>query len=195
MSQHFPSNNATDTLKRLQFTYGKSMKDSANYGMRLVSIPELTVQDVRLLENLELKIRNNRNVFISYSHKDMEFTNTLEDELSKCGVHVGRDVKFLMPGQEWDDAIRKELESTDCFLVLISPNSADSKEIRKEVNFALSEYNANGLVKSIVPVVLSEESWNEFPELHRFERWDYPVDDNSKQIFNRLAEGIILTAR
>jgi hypothetical protein len=33
----------------------------------------------------------------------------------------------------------------------------------------------------------------EFPELHRFERWDFPVTAKEDKIFDRLAEGVLKT--
>ena len=194
-SRHFGYNDATDTVRRLQFTSGKAMSEVSNIGLRLLSIPELRTEDVALFQRLQHKIESSRAVFISYSRANATFAAKIESELGKRDVSVSRDVAFLKPGQDWVEAIKQEVEGTDCFLVLISPSAAQSKWVRREVDWALSEYKANGLVKSIIPAVLPKTGWEAFPELHCFERWEYPASRKQEGRFNLLAEGIVLTHR
>ncbi len=190
-SFHFGYNDATDTLRRLKFTSGKPMSAVSNFGLRLLSIPELKPEDVTLLQRLEHKIISGRAVFISYSHTDDKLAAKIEYELGKRDVSVSRDLAFLKPGQEYAQALQQEVKGTDCFIVLISPNAAKSTWVRREVNWALSEYEAKGLVKSIIPAVLPQGGWEHFPELHCFERWDFPASNRQKQGFDPLAEGIV----
>jgi hypothetical protein len=192
-SRHFGYNNATKIVRQLKFNSGKEMKEVSNYGLRLLSIPELKTEDVTLLERFQNKIENGRAAFLSYSRKDSKLAEVIESELEKRELSVSRDVTLLKPGQEWADALRKEVSGTDCFIVLISSNSAKSKNVRDEVNWALNEYKKQGLVKSIIPAVSSGGGWEEFPELHRFERWDFPVTAKEDKIFDRLAEGVLKT--
>lgn len=189
-SRHFRYNDATDTLRRLRFATGRPMSEVKNIGLRLLSIPALTSEDIALLERLQHKIENGRAVFVSYSREDSAAAATLEHELGNRDVSTSRDVAFLDPGQEWADALRREVTGTDCFLVLISPASAKSAWVRREVAWALQEYEAHGLVKYIVPVVLPSGGWEEFPSLHRFEKWEYPRPDAKEQSFDKLAKAI-----
>jgi hypothetical protein len=189
-SRHFRYNDATDTLRRLEFTSGKPMSEVTNIGLRLLSIPELADADIALLERLQHKIENGRAVFISYSRADSAAASTLESELGERDISTSRDVAFLQPGQEWQAALRREVTGTDCFVVLISPKAAESEWVRKEVRWALSEYDAHGLVKTILPVVLPSGGWEQFPELHRFEHWRYPTAEARKEEFDKLANGI-----
>ncbi len=39
----------------------------------------------------------------------------------------------------------------------------------------MREHKAHGPVKWIIPAVLPEGGWEQFPELHEFELWDYPA--------------------
>ena len=158
-SRHFGYNDATDTLSRLRFTSGKPMSEVSNIGLRLLSIPELTPADITLLQRLEHKIVSGRAAFVSYSRADATLSAKIEYELGKRDVSVSRDVAFLKPGQDFAEAIQQEVEGTDCFIVLISPNAAKSHWVRREVNWALSEYEARGLVKSIIPAVLPQGGW------------------------------------
>jgi hypothetical protein len=190
-SRHFGYNDATDVIGRLEFNSGKAMAEVSNYGLRLLSIPELNNEDITLLERFQNKIENGRTVFLSYSRKDSKLAEVIESELEKRELSVSRDVTFLKPGQEWAEALRKEVSGTDCFIVLISPDSAKSENVRDEINWALNEYEKKGLVKSIIPAVSPKGGWEEFPELHRFERWDFSETSQEDKIFDRLAEGVI----
>lgn len=190
-SRHFGFNDATDVVSRMQFTSGKTMKEVSNRGLRLLSIPELNIEDITLLERFQNKIENGRSIFLSYSRKDNKLAERIESELGNRELSVSRDVTFLKPGQEWADALRKEVSGTDCFIVLISPDSVKSKYVHDEVNWALNEYERKGLVKSIIPAVSPGGGWEEFPELHRFERWDFPETNQEDKIFDRLAQGVL----
>ncbi len=195
-SRHFGFNDATSTLRRLRFTSGKPMAEVGNPGLRLLSIPELASGDVTLLERLQHQIEQGRNVFISYSHRDASIASVIEAELGARDVSVSRDVTMLAPGQRWEDALREEVAGTDCFVVLVSPHSADpASYVRREVNWALAEYASGGLVTTILPILLPGGGWERFPELHRFQRWDYPARTMRPEAFDRLAAGIAATSR
>jgi len=190
-SRHFPFNDATSTLRRLRFTSGRPMAETTNIGLRLLSIPELTSGDVELLERLQHRIYNGRNVFLSYSRQDAAAATAIETELGKRDVSVSRDITMLRPGQPWEEALRREVAGTDCFIVLVSPNSAAAGSfVRHEVEWALTEHNSKGLVKTIVPIVLASGGWEAFPELHGFHRWDNPARAARREVFDRLATGI-----
>ena len=189
-SRHFGFNDATRTLQRLQFTSGKPMGEVANLGLRLLSMPGLTSGDIALLERLQHQIEHGRNVFLSYSHQDAAIASTIEIELSNRNVSVSRDVSLLMPGERWEEALRDEVAGTDCLVVLVSSNSAGSAWVRREVDWALDEHGRGGLVTTIVPIVLSGDAWEAFPELHSFQRWDFPAQAFRSESFELLAKGI-----
>jgi hypothetical protein len=195
-SRHFGFNDAASTLRRLRFTSGKPMAEVGNPGLRLLSIPELASGDVALLERLQHQIEQGRNVFISYSHRDASIASAIEAELGTRDVSVSRDVTMLAPGQSWEDALREEVAGTDCFVVLVSPNSADPRSwVHREVNWALAEYTSGGLVTTILPILLPDGGWERFPELHGFQRWDYPARTMRPEAFDHLAAGIAATSR
>lgn len=66
-----------------------------------------------------------KKVFISYSHKDENFRNDLEDHLSmlqrKNVISVWHDRKILA-GDDWKGEIDKNLDNADIILFLISPS-------------------------------------------------------------------------
>jgi hypothetical protein len=194
VSHHFGFNDATSTLQRLRFTSGKPMAEVTNLGLRLLSIPGLTSGDVELLERLQHQIEHGRNVFLSYSHLDAAIAFTIETELGNRDVSVSRGYSILLPGQRWEEALRQEVASTDCFVVLVSPNSAaEGSFVRREVEWALAEYTSGGLVTTILPIVVPGGGWDAFPKLHPFHRWDYPMRTLRPEFFDRLADGIAAT--
>jgi hypothetical protein len=136
-SRHFGYNDATDVIGRLEFNSGKAMAEVSNYGLRLLSIPELNNEDITLLERFQNKIENGRTVFLSYSRKDSKLAEVIESELEKRELSVSRDVTFLKPGQEWAEALRKEVSGTECFIVLISPYSYPFYQVGLEKIFVI----------------------------------------------------------
>jgi TIR domain len=132
---------------------------------------------------------------MSYSHRDDAIASLIESELAHRDISVSRDT-LILPGQLWEDALRKEVATTDSFVVLVSPNSAAATSyVHREVTWAVREYTAGGLVSSIVPVILPGGDRNAFPKLGRFQSWDYLDSDNASGWFDRLAEGIAATSQ
>ena len=173
-SVHFSYNDATAILRRLIFTSGKPMAEVDNIGLRLLTIPQLTAEDVILLNAFEQKLFSERCVFLSYSHRDLRIAERLEAEMERRGIHVRRDSSSLERGEEWRPALAREVRAADYFLVLVSPQSAISEWVRREVGWALAERGEGGLVERIIPVVLPGGGWESFSELHAYQRVDYP---------------------
>lgn len=185
-SVHFPYNDATDTLLRLRFTSGRPLTDRSKIGLRLLSIPQLTPDDITLMEAFQQKVLSERTVFLSYSHRNRRVATRLEAELEARNVHVYRDATSLRAGEDWQAALERAARSADCVMVLVSSVAAASDWVRREVNWATAELEAGGLVERIVPLVLPSGGWDDFPALHRFQREDYPRRPDAA-FFDRLA--------
>jgi hypothetical protein len=193
-SIHFKYNDVGAVLRRLKFASGQPMRDVANIGVRLLSIPELTAEDIALLERFEHKLINGRTVFLSYARGDERLASLIEEELGKLDVHVGRDSNLLKVGLDFREALEREARAADCFMVLVTPRSARSEWVHREVRWAMAELQRGGLVQSIVPLVF-EGGWQEFPELHAIHCKHLRLDDGA-QIFQQLASEIAsVTAR
>jgi len=188
-SIHFPFNDATDTLRRLRFTTGQPLTGRSNIGLRLLSIPQLTQDDIALMETFQHKVLTERTVFLSYAHRNRRVAARLEGELEARNVHVFRDVTSLRAGEDWRAALERAARGADCFMVLVSPAAAASKWVGREVDWATTELEAGGLVERIIPVALHGGGWDDFPKLHRFQRVDYPRRPEST-FFDGLAREI-----
>jgi hypothetical protein len=186
---HFPYNDATDTLLRLRFTSGRPLTDRSKIGLRLLSIPQLTADDILLMEAFEQRVLSERTVFLSYSHRNRRPAARLESELEARNVHVYRDATALRAGEDWRATLRRAVRAVDCLLVLVSPAAAASQEVHREVGWATDELAAGGLVERIIPLVLPSGGWDDFPELHRFHRVDHPQRPGPA-FFDRLADEI-----
>jgi hypothetical protein len=91
-------------------------------------------------------------IFISYSRKDIGFVRKLAGDLEKAGYDVWWDLTDLRGGDDWLRVIPAAIESSEHFIVVLSPNSAMSDWVKKEYTQALSSR------KKIIPLMLTRSS-------------------------------------
>ena len=136
------------------------------------------------------------NLFISYSHADEELKNELDKHLimlKRSGkIEVWND-RQLIPGQEWDDEIKKELAAADIILLLISADFNNSDYIwNKELSSALKRHEEN--TACVVPIILRKCEWQEMPyaKLQALPKGARPVTEFSDKddAFTDVAAGI-----
>jgi hypothetical protein len=190
-SRHFGFNIATSILKKLKFETGVAMSEVSNLGLRLLSIPQLTAESVDLLERYQSQLENGRSVFISYSHSDSAVAERLEVELMERDISSNRDITYLEPGEKFERALEQKAKECDCFIVLISQSSGRSQWVKKEVGWALNEIENDGFVKKIIPVLVSPEGWQLFPELHHLHVDKKLLLQDSPTNFDRLVAAIV----
>jgi formylglycine-generating enzyme required for sulfatase activity len=77
-------------------------------------------------------------VFISYSRKDTEFVERLAAGLQSAGLAVWYDLSGLEGGTRWGTEIQGAIEQSQFFLVVLSPNSLESKWVQREFLYAES---------------------------------------------------------
>ena len=85
--------------------------------------------------------------FISYSRADSEFALRLARDLKAAGARVWLDQIDIVPGASWDNAVETALMAAEYMLLILSPSSAKSDNVRDEVSYALE----NG--KTVIPVL------------------------------------------
>jgi hypothetical protein len=85
--------------------------------------------------------------FISYSRADSEFALRLARDLKAAGARVWLDQIDIVPGASWDNAVETALMAAEYMLLILSPASAKSDNVRDEVSYALE----NG--KTVIPVL------------------------------------------
>lgn len=93
---------------------------------------------------------NRRETFISYSRKDKEFALKLARELKSAGYLVWLDQLDIPTGARWDDEVEKALRECDIFLIILTPASVSSENVKDEMGYAIDHR------KRIMPILLEE---------------------------------------
>lgn len=119
-------------------------------------------------------------VFLSYSRKDSKFAMSIANDLKKQGFNVWVDRTHIPGGKHWDSHIEEALKNSYVVVLIVSPASAASDNVRDEVSFA---QNIN---THIIPAIYQE---TEIPlRWHRLQFID--INKNYKQGLNELIENI-----
>ncbi|MEP7137652.1 MAG: toll/interleukin-1 receptor domain-containing protein [Chloroflexota bacterium] len=77
-------------------------------------------------------------VFISYSRQDTQIVDHVVARLKSDGFEVWLDRENIKGGDLWRKQIVKAIHTSDAFLLMLSPNSTASDNVRKEVDLAES---------------------------------------------------------
>jgi TPR repeat protein len=88
--------------------------------------------------------------FVSYSREDSEFALRLAQDLKAAGANVWLDQLELVPGRAWDNSIEDALLGAQQMLVILSPTSVKSENVRDEISYALKQG------KTVIPVLYME---------------------------------------
>jgi hypothetical protein len=115
-----------------------------------------------------------KQLFISYSRKDTEFTRRFTDRFIHEGLDAWVDWQDIPPSVDWMLEIQKGIEDADVFLFLVSPDSISSPICADEVGHAI----ANG--KRIIPIVVRDIDAKSAPAAITHLNWIFfsrPQDD------------------
>ena len=107
-------------------------------------------------------------IFISYSQRYRELTQTLADQLENKGYSVWWD-RELRGGQRFDDEIRTQLLAAKAVIVIWTPEASQSDYVRMEVGIA---YAFGKLITARMP----DFSVNDIPDVFKGLE-TVPVDD------------------
>ena len=77
-------------------------------------------------------------IFVSYAHKDSDKVFPIISEFHKAGFPIWYD-EGIDPGNEWPTEIANALLNCSLFIVFISSFSKESKNVIREINYALSK--------------------------------------------------------
>jgi|GEM_PF-2224713 len=91
-------------------------------------------------------------VFISYSHVDVDTAVALCDSLESNGFRCWYAPRDIAPGDEWASAIMSALESCRIMVLVFSKDSNKSVQVLREVN------NAVTLKKFIIPYKIDDST-------------------------------------
>jgi hypothetical protein len=112
-------------------------------------------------------LSNNQGIllFCSYSHKDEEYKETLNNHLSALKrqgyIKVWHD-RLITAGEEWEDTIDKNLEDASVVLLLISSDFLASDYCySKEMTRALERHKLKDAV--VIPIIVRPVDWQQAP--------------------------------
>jgi len=77
-------------------------------------------------------------IFVSYAHKDSDVVYGEIKRLHEEGYRIWYD-EGISPANEWPEEIAEAIKKCSTFLVFISPQSVESKNVKNEINYALSK--------------------------------------------------------
>ena len=75
-------------------------------------------------------------VFTSYSRRDTEVVDTIVGKMSQAGITVWIDREAIKAGNTWRVQIVQAIDTCNAFVLMLSPNSAASDNVRKEIDLA-----------------------------------------------------------
>ena len=75
-------------------------------------------------------------LFISYARRDAEFAQKLNAGLHDRGVATWIDELGIRSGADWPDRIATAIEDCTAMLIVLTPDSMNSKWVRRELEFA-----------------------------------------------------------
>src|SRR5688572_6184290 len=120
--------------------------------------------------------------FISYSRAHSAFVVRLARDLKSAGFDVWLDQLDIPKGARWDDAIEAAVEKSSTFMIVLSPESIESQNVKDELSYAIDAG------KHILPVVI--QPCNIPLRLRRFQYVDFtdkPYTDSFADIERSLS--------
>lgn len=127
-----------------------------------------------------------RKTFISYSRVNKDFALKMAKELKAEGFSVWLDQLDIPLGARWDVELEKALAECEIFMIIMTPASIASENVRDEIGYAID----NG--KRFLPVLL--ENCNVPLRLRRFQYVDFTTKsfndgvESAKELLRNLVE-------
>ena len=75
-------------------------------------------------------------VFTSYSRRDKEIVDTIVGKMSQAGISIWIDREDIEAGNQWRVQIVEAIDSCHAFVLMLSPGSAASDNVRKEIDLS-----------------------------------------------------------
>ena len=75
-------------------------------------------------------------IFLSYSRRDATEVDAIARQLELGGYRVWLDRQGIRGGEQWRKSIVAAIEGAQVFVLLLSPNSVQSSNVRKELDLA-----------------------------------------------------------
>jgi len=128
------------------------------------------------------------NFFISYSHKDEDFKETLDEHLSilkRQGLITTWNDRDIIAGTEWEEEISANLETADIIILLVSSSFIASDYCySKEVQCAIDRHDNKDTL--VIPIIVRRCHWDETP-FHKIQ--SVPTDGRPIASWENIDDG------
>ncbi len=108
------------------------------------------------------------NCFISYARTDEKYANDLTRDLQNLGIETWRDQENIPAGATWAAEVTQAIISSTHIILIATPNSVSSENVKDEVYFALDKG------KIIIPLLF--EDCELLFRVHRMQWIDFQTD-------------------
>jgi hypothetical protein len=98
----------------------------------------------------KMAAEKNRRAFISYSRVNKEFATKLSKGLRAAGYPIWFDQLDIPTGARWDDELEDALQECSIFMIILTPASIASENVKDEIGYAIDHG------KRILPVLLED---------------------------------------
>ena len=92
-------------------------------------------------------------VFLSHLSTDKDLVRKISDELKKWGMDLWDDTYEIYPGDNWAQVTSQALQESQAMIVLLTPESLDSKWIRWDIEYALGNV---AYKQRLIPVLVGD---------------------------------------
>ena len=89
-------------------------------------------------------------VFVSHSHKDRAFVESLVRVLRQHRIAAWYSEADIQGAQQWHDEIGKALQRCDWFIVVLSPDAVKSKWVQRELLYSLQQDRFEGRIAPVM---------------------------------------------
>lgn len=96
------------------------------------------------------------NIFISYNHKDREFSRRLAAALQSGGLATWIDDQELKIGDSLVERINEAIRQSDAIIVVLSKNTPKSQWQSSEIAMAVAAHKISS--KRIIPIVIDKDT-------------------------------------
>ncbi len=124
-----------------------------------------------------------RRVFLSYSTKDKLLARKIQATLKGSGLEVWEADNEIFPGDNWAEKMGHALKKSDAMVVLLSPASVESLNVKNDIEYAL--FNRS-FEHRLIPVLVGDPQQippNKYPWiLRRMKMINLPDNGHSEDL-------------
>ena len=126
-------------------------------------------------------------IFVSYSRRDLEMVDQIVEAMEQGGLSIWIDREEIKAGKLWRTQIVEAIDTCDAFVLMLSPNSATSDNVRKEID--LAQDSGRGIfILRLSEVKLPADMRYQLAGLQQIDLQMLGFDEAVKQLIETLKE-------